>query len=220
MTENFSGFSDEMCRFFIELRFNNNKEWFGANRDRYTKLVKEPMDAFAAELNEALIKQTGVKTMFSVSRINRDIRFTKNKEPYRDHRWVVFKRDVGDWKRKPVLYFEIGAEYYSVGLGFYDAPPEYMSAFRKKIDSNIPQFESLIKKYDKSQYQLWGDSYKKKFPGQRSDSVNNWYTRKSIALQLTLPTDSRILSREILDFSLEQFMFLMPLNEYLNGVSV
>ena len=96
MTENFSGFSDEMCRFFIELRFNNNKEWFGANRDRYTKLVKEPMDAFAAELNEALIKQTGVKTMFSVSRINRDIRFTKNKEPYRDHRWVVFKRDVGD----------------------------------------------------------------------------------------------------------------------------
>ena len=125
MTENFSGFSDEMCRFFIELRFNNNKEWFGANRDRYTKLVKEPMDAFAAELNEALIKQTGVKTMFSVSRINRDIRFTKNKEPYRDHRWVVFKRDVGDWKRKPVLYFEIGAEYYSVGLGFYDALAQF-----------------------------------------------------------------------------------------------
>ena len=47
--EIFEGFSKEMSEFFIELRFNNNKEWFDLNRQRYFDLVKEPMDLFAKE---------------------------------------------------------------------------------------------------------------------------------------------------------------------------
>ena len=98
----FNGFSREMSDFLVELRFNNNREWFDNNRERYFSLLKEPMDSFAREMNAELCRRTGIKTIPSVSRINRDIRFSKNKEPYRDHRWVVFKRDTGEWKHKPV----------------------------------------------------------------------------------------------------------------------
>ena len=90
--EIFEGFPKEMSEFLIELRFNNNKEWFDLNRNRYFDLVKEPMDLFSNELNDELIKKTGIKTIPSVSRINRDIRFSKNKEPYRDHRWVIIQQ--------------------------------------------------------------------------------------------------------------------------------
>ena len=49
----FNGFSREMSDFLVELRFNNNREWFDNNRERYFSLLKEPMDSFvvAAKLN-------------------------------------------------------------------------------------------------------------------------------------------------------------------------
>ena len=76
--EIFEGFSKEMSEFFIELRFNNNKEWFDLNRQRYFDLVKEPMDLFAKELNEELVKKTGIKTIPSVSRINRSLSYNRS----------------------------------------------------------------------------------------------------------------------------------------------
>ena len=57
--ESFTGFPREMIDFLWELRFNNNKEWFNANRDRYKLLLKEPMDAFAAQLGEEIYSRTG-----------------------------------------------------------------------------------------------------------------------------------------------------------------
>ena len=217
--EIFEGFPKEMSEFLIELRFNNNKEWFDLNRNRYFDLVKEPMDLFSNELNDELIKKTGIKTIPSVSRINRDIRFSKNKEPYRDHRWVVFKRNEGQWKTKPVLFFEIGADYYSTGMGIYDAKSDYMNSFRKKIDANMSEFERIAKKYHNGKYKFLGDKYKKKFAGDRSDIVNEWYMRKSVGLEYTAPIDNIVLSRDIIDLCLKEFMYLLPMVNYLNEVS-
>lgn len=214
----FEGFDSRMSEFFIELRFNNSKEWFDLNRQRYFECVKEPMDLFAKEMNEELCRLTGIKTVPSVSRINRDIRFSKNKEPYRDHRWVVFKRDSGQWKNRPILYFEIGAEYYSIGMGMYESKPEYMTNFRKKIDANPSEFERLIKKYDNSKFKLGGDMYKKKFAGERSDEINNWYLRRNIYIDYTSPLGEEVLDRRIFDICLNDFMFLMPLCDYMNEV--
>ena len=215
----FNGFSREMSDFLVERRFNNNREWFDNNRERYFSLLKEPMDSFAREVNAELCRRTGIKTIPSVSRINRDIRFSKNKEPYRDHRWVVFKRDTGEWKHKPVHYFEIGADYFTIGMGTYDAKPAYMQALRKKIDSNTAEFERLVKRYDESIFKLCGEKYKKRFPGERSEVIDNWYMRKNIYLQYTSPVNEAVLTREIFDFCLEQFLFLMPVINYMSNVS-
>lgn len=217
----FRGFPEEVTDFLWELRFNNNKEWFDKNRERYVQLFKEPMDAFAYEMNEMLVEKTGINTLPSVSRINRDIRFSKNKAPYRDHKWVVFKRDLGTWKNKPVIYFELGPDYYSMGTGVYEGLPQYMSAFRKKIDANTAEFERIIKKYEKgSEFELKGDMYKKRLANDKSDAVMNYYQRKSVALISDKAIDSIIYKRELLDYCLERFMYLMPITDFMSSINI
>ena len=74
----FEGFPQEVTDFLWELRFNNNKEWFDRNRERYTTVFKEPMDAFARDLNSMLIEKTGINTISSVSRINRSLSYNRS----------------------------------------------------------------------------------------------------------------------------------------------
>lgn len=219
--DNFAGFPKELTDFLWELRFNNNKEWFDKNRDKYKTLLKDPMDSFAFDLSQMIVKSSGNMAIPAVSRMNRDIRFSKNKEPYRDHKWVVFKREVGAWKDKPAMFFEIGPEYYTVGMGIYESLPAYMKAFRKKVDSNTAEFERLIKNYDESDFfSLEGDLYKRKFADDKSEEVMNWYQRKSIALICNRKIDELVYSRELLDFCNKQFQFLMPMMDYMMSVIV
>lgn len=217
--DSFIGFPKELTDFLWELRFNNNKEWFDKNRDRYKTLLKDPMDRFGADLSQMLIKSTGNTFIPVASRINRDIRFSKNKEPYRDHKWMVLKHGEGVWKDKPAMFFELGPDYYMVGMGIYDSLPGYMKAFRKKIDSNTAEFERLIKRYDGNRsFSLEGNMYKRKMGADKSDAVMNWYQRKSIALICKKEIDDLLYSRDLLNFCHEQFQFLLPMMKYMMAV--
>ena len=81
-----SFFSKEYFLFFKELRKNNNKHWFDANRDRYEQHVKTPFKAFTQHIlyqlakKDDLIFTNAAKCIF---RINKDIRFSKDKTPYK-----------------------------------------------------------------------------------------------------------------------------------------
>lgn len=90
-----AGIGPETFRFFRELGRNNSKAWMDANRERYKSAVVEPMRGLLAELTPAALKlypgfdvcgRTGV----NFSRINRDIRFAKDKTPYRPQMYLVF----------------------------------------------------------------------------------------------------------------------------------
>jgi len=217
--ERFEGFSKELSEFFIELRFNNTKEWMNSNRDRYFTLLKEPTESFAKDISDELFALTGEKITYSISRINRDIRYSKNKDPYRDRRWVVFKKLDGKWKSQAVVYYEMGADYYEIGMGMYDVTPDYLKAFRKKIDSNTAEFERLIENFDMEVFQLYGEKYKKPFSGERSELVNEWYCRKDVGIGYRKEIDESVLSREILDKCIKEFINFMPLVDYLNDIS-
>ena len=217
--ESFTGFPREMIDFLWELRFNNNKEWFNANRDRYKLLLKEPMDAFAAQLGEEIYSRTGKIALPSVSRINRDVRFSKNKAPYRDNKWIVFKRETGAWTARPI-FFELGPDYYMVGMGIYESLPVYMKAFRKKVDANTPYFERLAKKYNGNEnYKLDGDFYKKKL-GDKSEDVMQWYQRKAISLVYKREIDSLLFERELIDFCAGEFEYLTPLVDFFDSIMI
>ena len=131
----FEGFKPETIDFMWELRMNNSKEWMDANRERYKEVLKEPFDVFAAELAELSPMFCGEKSKYSVSRINRDIRYSKDKSPYRPNRWVVLydeKFRGTEWKLHPSFYFELDPEGYTHGLGMWCATPSFLTAYRKK----------------------------------------------------------------------------------------
>ena len=87
--EIFDGFSAETFRFLLEIGFNNNADWFEANRKRYEQFVRDPMRRLAAALMPTALDIDGnfnPSINASVSRIRRDTRFTKDKSPYRDRK--------------------------------------------------------------------------------------------------------------------------------------
>lgn len=210
--QSFSGFLPETIDFLWELRFNNNKEWFDKNRERYQRQLKEPMDLFALEMYDRLQKMDSrMNLMYSVSRINRDIRFSKNKAPYKEHRWASFRAVGTKGGLTPEFFFDLSPEGYCYGMGFYDTTPVTMKRFREKIDANPSELERLIQRLKKQKdFVLMGDSYKRKFVTNQSEDVMEWYQKKNIALIANHEIEQSLFQREILDEMEEKFAFLLP----------
>lgn len=218
---NFSGFSSDTIDFLNELRFNNNKEWMEENRQRYKTVLKEPMDNFAYIMNKELMTiNKELNTIPVVSRINRDIRFSKNKAPYKDCKWVVFK-SISDkqWQDRPVYFFELGPNGYNYGMGFYESKPKFMQNFRKKVDANTAEFETLIKNLKhQGSFTLDGEFYKRKLADDKSEEVMNWYQRKSLALITQKPLEEAVFSYKLIDNLKKEFKIIYPIYQYLMSV--
>ena len=123
----FTGFTPQTIDFLWELRMNNHKAFMEENRQRYQTVLKEPFDCLTKELIQRIEEiGKGMPRQASISRINRDIRFSKDKSPYRPKRWMVLhdgKQAGTDWKCQPVFYFELTPEAYYTGMGLYDSTP-------------------------------------------------------------------------------------------------
>jgi len=129
-------------KFLKDLRNNNNKPWFEKNKDRYLEMHQN-MIAFAegmmAELGKSdkLVPMTGKKSLF---RIYRDVRFSKDKTPYKSHMAGRMKRDT-DWLRGG-YYYHVSPGDTTLALGFWNPNPKDM----KLIRDNIAQDDKTLRK--------------------------------------------------------------------------
>lgn len=116
----------ETFRFFRDLSRNNLKEWMDENRERYQAAVVQPFRRLLEELTPAVRKlypgfDVGGRTGVNFSRINRDIRFAKDKTPYRPQMYLMFPTQ-GRKNRKPgELYVGVTAEIVTAGFRVYFA---------------------------------------------------------------------------------------------------
>lgn len=222
----FTGFTPETIDFLWELRMNNNKAWMEENRERYRTVLKEPFDALSAALTKKFLEKKNVPQMdFSISRINRDVRFSKDKSLYKARKWMVLKEPMTkaeQWKFRPVFYFEVMPEGYEYGMGFYEGRPAYMQAFRKKVDAAPDAFERLVKDTAKmKEFVLYGDSYKRPMgKGDYSPAVMDWYQRKSLGLTASREIDDLLFSPELVDFVVEGWEKLLPMYRFLREIHV
>jgi uncharacterized protein (TIGR02453 family) len=115
-------FTHETFRFFRDLSRHNRKEWMDANRERYQAHVVAPFRALLAALAPAALKldpnfDVSGRTGVNFSRINRDIRFAKDKTPYRPQMYLTFTargaKDAGQ------LYVGVSGEAVTVGFRIY-----------------------------------------------------------------------------------------------------
>src|SRR5512136_483578 len=123
----FQGFSRATFTFLRDLGRHNDKAWFEAHRTIYEQHVLQPLRDLVSDLADPML---GIDLSFEVepavgktiSRIFRDTRFSKDKSPFRDCMWIVFKRSGKDWARYiPGYFLEITPVSYRYGLGLYDA---------------------------------------------------------------------------------------------------
>lgn len=141
-------FDADFLEFFKELAANNHKEWFDANRKRYETSVKKPFDKFVAALLEESRKIDPTilaPAKDCIFRINRDIRFSKDKSPYKLDRSAIISEKGRKDHSSPGFYVSLGPEHISVGGGAYFLQKEQLEAVRNTLAAKPKEVEALIK---------------------------------------------------------------------------
>jgi uncharacterized protein (TIGR02453 family) len=120
MAEGFTGIPREAAEFFRQLARNNNREWFQAHKDVYERACREPLKALIAELDPMGAAH--------ISRINRDMRFSRDGAPYKTHIAAGVRRN----------YINLSSEGLWIGTGMYRPEPAVLQKFRQAIDADKP----------------------------------------------------------------------------------
>ena len=147
-------FTPDFLDFFKELAPNNNKDWFDENRKRYHESVKTPFDNFVTVMiNEMRKTDKNINVSYKdcVFRINRDIRFSKDKTPYKLNRSAAIAPGGKKDHVNPGIYFEITPEHVRVYTGVFGPDKHQLLAIREEIADNIEEFDKIIneKKFKK-----------------------------------------------------------------------
>ena len=140
-------FSTDFNEFFKELAANNHKDWFDLNRERYHKNIKEPFEVFVSDLVDELKKDNSklnINPKSAIFRINRDIRFSKDKSPYKLNRSAAIAPDGKKSIAQGGIYFEIGPGRVMVGGGAFQPDKEELQSLREAIASNPEKFRKAI----------------------------------------------------------------------------
>ncbi|MCU1360352.1 MAG: hypothetical protein JWN99_1641 [Ilumatobacteraceae bacterium] len=117
----FTGFPDAAFTFYDRLAADNTRTFWQSNKDTYRSAVREPMDALLAELAEF--------GPFHVFRPNKDVRFSKDKRPYKDHIGAFGESEGGAGH-----YLHLSATGIYVGSGYYHLAGDQLDRFRRAID--------------------------------------------------------------------------------------
>ncbi|MGR3344499.1 MAG: TIGR02453 family protein [Paracoccaceae bacterium] len=133
----FSGFARETFQFLSDLQQNNSKHWFEANRARYESTWKSPaLDLIAAlaapmaTLDPPL--KAEVRLNGSLRRINRDVRFSRNKSPYKPRLHMIFWSGSHP-NRSPAMHFVLNPHGLGYGAGAFGLAPADLQALRDRI---------------------------------------------------------------------------------------
>ncbi len=138
-------FKPDFLHFFMELAPNNHKDWFDINRKRYETSVKEPFKSFVTHLIQEFSKRDpayqDLEAKDCIFRINRDIRFSKDKQPYKLQVSAVITPGGKKSKGAKGVYFELGPEKMRVYGGIFEIEKEDLMRVREGIAKDLNGFK-------------------------------------------------------------------------------
>jgi len=148
----FQGFGPQALPFLKALSFHQNKEWFEANRATYEGDIKAPMGDLVEDLSAAFAQaklplKGDRKT--SLFRINRDVRFAKDKSPYKTNSGAVMTR-CGSKNEPGLFYFHIAPEGCFAAAGFYNPEPPQLANIRAAMARDPVGWKRMLAKLAKS----------------------------------------------------------------------
>lgn len=138
----------EYFDFFAELEQNNNKEWFDANRKRYEKHVKiafkNLVEQIITEVSFVDDSLASLEAKDAIFRINRDIRFSNDKTPYKTQMSAIIAPLGKKDKTTPGLYFEIDKSGINVYGGTYMPDKDQLLNIRNSIAEDMDAFREVL----------------------------------------------------------------------------
>ena len=151
MMAGFSGFSKELVVFLQGLAANNSKDWFAASRSLYDETYVASALAFIEAIASDVSRlspslQAVPKLNKSLRRINRDVRFARDKRPYNTRLHMIFW--TGDHpSRSPAMHVVVAHDHFGFGSGQWGFGPDMLKAYRKAV-SDPARAKALQKAID------------------------------------------------------------------------
>lgn len=218
----FPGFPKEAATFFRGLARNNNREWFLPRKPVFDEKVKEPMRQLVAALNGEMKRFAPLHVTDpdkAIYRIYRDTRFSKDKEPYKDHLAAQFPRQGMGRDGSAGYYVAISHKELAVGGGVHMPSPEMLRTLRNNIAEKPEEFRKLIG--SKILRQLFGEMH-----GNQAARVPKGFAAghpaedmlryKQYVFYVEMPPDL-VTSPELFGEVRKRFQALAPLVDFLNA---
>jgi len=140
-------FEQDFIDFFSELQENNNRDWFHAQKKRYETSAKQPFMVFVQEVinhMQEIDQSITMEAKEAMFRINRDIRFSKDKSPYKTHMAAIISSGGKKDMTTPGIYLQLSAEDARIYSGIYMTDKNQLQQIREFIASNLDRFDQLI----------------------------------------------------------------------------
>jgi uncharacterized protein (TIGR02453 family) len=213
----FSGFGPQALPFLKALAFHQTKEWFEANRATYEQDVKTPMGDLVEDLTTAFAKaKIPLKgdRKSSLFRIHRDVRFAKNKDPYKTNVGAVMTRIGGSKSEPGLFYVHVEPEGCFTAAGFYDPAPETLGKLRGAMTRAPKVWKQTLGKLEKAGLAPSQDYALKRAPRGFEDTddeeVAAGVRLKSIVVRRPVP-EARIAQARLIDDLVDFARAALPL---------
>lgn len=142
-----SYFTEDFIAFFSELAQNNDKTWFEANKKRFEKSAKKPFEEFIGEMIariNAVDPSVAITPKDAIFRIYKDVRFSKDKSPYKTHLGAVISAGGRKDMITPGMYLQLDAEHVRIYGGLYMPSTQQVYQVRQAIAGNLQHFDALL----------------------------------------------------------------------------
>jgi uncharacterized protein (TIGR02453 family) len=223
----FTGFRPAALRFFRDLSLNNNKGWFEAHRDVYEHEVRAPLRTLLEAVDVRLATVAPELTADlkrSIFRLNRDIRFSKDKSPYKAYAsfWVNHRR-VGSGGGPQVhggagLYFHLQPRASIVAAGFWMPPAPMLARIRAALNEDARGFKAALAAMPKRWGALSEEAMLKRLPRgfTESDPGAPWLRYQSFTVSHpVVATDLR--QAKLPDILVREYAAVVPFVRWLNS---
>ena len=215
-----SGIQQSTVNFLKELKSNNNREWFAENKERFL-VANDSFISFADDILLEMSKIDSIETISgkkSVFRIYRDVRFSKNKTPYKNHFSGSLKRATEELRGGYYFHVEPGNSF--IGGGFWGPNPKDLLRIRKEININAEELIAVIstKKFISNFGNLQGETLKTAPRGFDRNHANIELLRLKQFIVSKKISDEEILGKDFSNVVVDTFKEMRPFFDYMSSV--
>jgi uncharacterized protein (TIGR02453 family) len=220
----FAGFPKQTITFFRKLAQNNTKMWFDQNKEVYEQQVLAPSRDFILALGSRLKKiapgvQADPRVNKSLFRLNRDIRFSPDKTPYKTHLGIWFWEGLRPRMECSGFYFHLEPQKFMLGVGLYAFPKELLEAYRQSVvhPKHGPALTKVITAIKKNKEYYVGEPHYKKIPQGYDPSHKNaeFLLYNGLYGGVELPVSEELFSEGLVDLCFDHYKKMLPLHHWL-----
>ena len=208
--------SSDIFSFFKKLEKNNNREWFEQHKPEF-KALETTVKQFGEALKDQLNQHASI-ARFKLFRVYRDVRFSKDKTPYKIHFGLTWHRTKPEYRGG--YYLHLKPNDIFLACGFWDPNPADLKRIRQEIDMDADEYRNIINEpnFKRIWGKLQGDAVKTAPKGYAKDHPNIDLLRNKQHIFMVRYTEEDVAAADFLDRLDTALQAVRPFVDYMSAV--